>query len=644
MATIYDKNKNICGIIVKGNENWRVETSDSAISGKYSNFINLNILKQEEPFSYYLPLSFNTNYYNSNEPNQYFNYSINSYTFSNVANNSNLLNNERCWFNNEAYHKWMNANGGWSSMFDPVLLDRGFDTLKSQHGVVSNDGTYICYADKNQPYFIKPQLKHNESSYDIKYNYFNIAYKTNTNAKDMYITTQANNTSSTDITFNSTNYSVQFKLGYNGIISGDKLTDYIESVDTTNSTGRPLWQRMFFVAIKGGYNANNSYDHSVTKTNIKLCTFDQNTGLENESDPYLNSIPIKYKKLHKDVYLIQDNNFKTFQTYPTTGKYVIKKTTQTGDEYYYCGVPLFNYMEDDNYWTTNLSEATQLTEIPGWYTDNVVTLYEQNHHCSLIYTGYGNEYSVKISLPVIMNSTTATLSINQIYYITGSNGYAYTGTNDISQYETGKWSNRTCYFYSANNPFTAYANPNTIKYWNGSDFVTKFSPSYMMSEDEISYLVSDSSKYKWVLYWNGDGYWVSGYDSTATYSQNLTNNVQVFNSKSDAEAEQNNFNNNIPDVCLIPATKENEVFYNYDWQQKLMATMFTSYNAASNMVGKLYENQDYPPGGNSMNVYSNGNVGYVTKLLYNPCTTANSNYVEIPTIRWLSLNYFITTM
>ena len=72
--------------------------------------------------------------------------------------------------------------------------------------------------------------------------------------------------------------------------------------------------------------------------------------------------------------------------------------------------------------------------------------------------------------------------------------------------------------------------------------------------------------------------------------------------------------------------------------------MFTSRNEASNIVGKMYENHDYPNEGTSMGVYSNGDVGYVTKLLYNPCPSATSNYVEIPTIRWLSLNYFVTTM
>ena len=219
MATIYDKNKNICGIITKGNPNENVET-DSAYSGKYSKFINVNISKKNDNYAYYLPLSFNENTFYQNDPNRYFNYSINNYNYNGPANNGNLLNGERCWFNNSVFHEWMNTNGKWNSLFSTDLLERGYNYLSSYLGTHPSDGTYICYANKNQDYFLKPQIKHNETSYDNKYNYFNTAIKLNSTASNLYITTLGPNTSSTDVTITATD-ETSFKLGYNGIISGD---------------------------------------------------------------------------------------------------------------------------------------------------------------------------------------------------------------------------------------------------------------------------------------------------------------------------------------------------------------------------------------------------------------------------------------
>ena len=57
MATIYDKNKDICCIITKGYASDRVESTDSALSGKYNKYINVNIIKANDKYDYYLPLN-----------------------------------------------------------------------------------------------------------------------------------------------------------------------------------------------------------------------------------------------------------------------------------------------------------------------------------------------------------------------------------------------------------------------------------------------------------------------------------------------------------------------------------------------------------------------------------------------------------
>ena len=644
MATIYDKNKDICGIIVKGNASERVESVDSALSGKYNKYINVNVIKANDKYDYYLPLSFNENHFNIVSANKYFNYNIDNYSYNGPSNNYKLYNDEWCWFNNFDFHKWMNDNGKWSTLFSDELVSRGYNYLSSCFGA-GGGNSYMCNANKNQEYFIKPSLKHDETSYDVKYNYYNTAYKTNSAAANLYITTRANDTSSTDVTISS-KVETNFNLGYNGILSGNGLTNYIESVDTTNTTGRPFWQRFFFVSIKGGYNALNSYNvSSYQKTNTKLCTFDQNTGLENESNSYLNSIPLKYKKLRNDVYYVQDDNFKSFKTYPTLGYSVIKRTSNVGgDIYYYNGSPQSNDMEGQEHWTSLIEEATHFNTEPNWLTVEVKQQYEANHHCSLLFTSGNDEYSVKISLPVVMNTTTATFWMDKLYYITANNEYVYTGTNNVSEYTTGHWTKKIYSFFSADNPSTVFATPETIKFYNrqGESF-NHFSPSYLMDINEISYELSDTSKYKWVLYYKSyGGYWVSGLDAQATYSEDLTNNVQVFATSADANVIREQFNSNAPNIIAIDSNKTNKVFFSYEYLSYMQATMFSSWNDANNIINKMYQEDpdDLPPGATSVGVFSAGNMPYYTYYFNNNCPTAGNSYVEIPSVKWLSLNYF----
>ena len=642
MATIYDKNKDICSIIVKGYPSDRVESVDSALSGKYNKYINVNVIKANDKYDYYLPLSFNENHFNTGSANQYFNYNIDNYSYYGPPNNSKLYNDEWCWFNNFDFHKWLNDTGKWSTIFSDELVSRGYNYLSSYFGA-GNGNPFMCNALKNQEYFIKPALKHNESYYDVKYNYFNTAYKTNDNAADLYITTRASDTSSTDVTVSST-VETNFKLGYNGILSGTGLTDYIESVDTTDTSGRPFWQRFFFVSIKGGYNASDSYNVTTYKTNTKLCTFDQNTGLENEANPYLNSIPLKYKKLRNDVYYVQDDNYKSFKTYPSSGRYVIKRTSRVGDVSYYKGAPQFNDMEDANYWTSSIEEATQFSTEPDWLTVEVMQQYEENHHCSLSFTSSSNEFRVKISLPVVMNTTTASVFADKTYYITATNDYVYTGTNNVSEYTTGHWTNKIYSFFSADEPEILFATPGTIKFYNRQgEFVEHFNPSYFMDKNEIYYELSNTSKYKWVLYYRGfGGYWVSGFDTQATFSENLTNDVHVFATSADAYTTREQFNVNIPDIVAIDSNKTNKVFFSYDYKENMQATMFSSYNDAGDIIGKMYQADpdDIPPGATNVGVYNGGCVSYYSYYFNNNCPTAGYSYSEIPPVKWLSLNYF----
>lgn len=563
MATIYDSNSNICGIVVKGYSNEKIETNDSALSGKWSKYINCNVFKKDDNIGYYLPLSFN-------EDNEYFTYSINGFSYNSIANNINAMDGNRCWFNYYNLMNWMNENDKWNSLWSEDQLNRGFNYVKSYQGVHQTDGAYITNADANQYYFIKPFIKHYEDYYDENYIYYNRGKRVNS-SQDMYITTESTSLGSTDVTI-TTDDPCSFKLGYNGILSGYGLTKYIESVDTTNATGRPFWQRFFFVSIKGGFNAGTSYDVTQNKSNVKVCTFDQNTGLENESNSNLSSIPLKYKKLKTDVYLVQDDHFRTFQTYAD-----------------------------------------------------------------------GNDYKVRISLPMVMNTTEATIMLDYMYYIYGYNtDYVYTGSNVVSEYHSDNWSAQwtdKCYLwiYSNNTRFQGeynYYNSATNNYTPYYDMGTK------MNKDEISSL---SSRFNCILV-NSDGeYWVSGYTYSDTkYTENI-NEATIFESSAIANETRERIINNTPDIYIIDENKNR--FFAIEDCRRNISTEFSSYEHANTIVNKMNEGGRHEYIGDHAHIYNQNYNYFTTKfatVTTNNYTTSSQNLVNIPSTKWLSLNYFFT--
>ena len=563
MATIYDSNSNICGIVVKGYSNENVETTDDSLAGKYSHYINCNVFKKNDNIGYYLPLSFN-------EDDKYFTYSIDGFSYTSITNSINSMDGNRCWFNYYNLMNWMNENNKWNSLWTDDQLNRGFNYVKSYQGQSEHqtDGTYISNAEPSQNYFIKPFIKHNEDYYDVNYYYYNRGKRVNTST-DMYITTESTNPSSTDITI-TTNNQCSFELGYNGILSGYGLTKYIESVDTTDPSGRPFWQRFFFVCIKGGFNANQSFDVTYNKSNVKVCTFDQNTGLENESNSNLSSIPLKYKKLKTDVYLVQDNHFRTFQTYAD-----------------------------------------------------------------------GSDYKVRISLPMVMNTTDATIMLDYMYYIFGYNSeYVYTGSNVVSEYHSDNWQDQwTNKFYllcSSNNTNTI---PHNYKFYrNNNTYTPYYDMATKMDISELTYLISD---FKYVLMYDNE-YWVSGTTySNIKYTEDI-NEAHIFNSSADAETQKYQIDFNRPDVKMVD-NNLNGYYYIEDCRRNI-ATQFSSYEHANTIANKMNEGGRHEYYGDYTSIYRQNYNYFTTKfatVTTNNYTTSSQNLVDIPTTRWQSLNYFI---
>lgn len=166
-----------------------------------------------------------------------------------------------------------------------------------------------------------------------------------------------------------------------------------------------------------------------------------------------------------------------------------------------------------------------------------------------------------------------------------------------------------------------------------------------MNINEISDELSDTSKYKWVLYYKGyGGYWVSGFDSQAIYSEDLTNDVHVFATSADAYTTSEQFNVYIPDIVAIDSNKTNKVFFSYEYLPNIQATVFSSFSDASAVVTKMYQADpaDLPPGASSVGayIYNDRAITYYTYYFNNNCPTAGNSYVEIPQVKWLSLNYF----
>ena len=562
MATIYDSNSNICGIVVKGYSNENVETTDSSLSGNQSRYINCNILKKTDNIGYYLPLSYN-------KDNEYFTYSFNGFSYATIGSNHNTMDGNRCWFNYYNLMNWMNENNKWNTLWSSDQLNRGFNYLQSYQGVHQTDGTPITDAEPSQNYFIKPFIKHDKDYYDVKYNYYNRGKRVNT-SQNMYITTESTNPSSTDITI-TTDEPCTFKLGYNGILSGYGLTNYIESVDTTNTTGRPFWQRFFFVCIKGGFDTTNSFNITTDKSNVKVCTFDQNTGLENASNSNLSSIPLKYKKLKTDVYLVQDEHFKTFQTYA-----------------------------DDN------------------------------------------DYKVRISLPMVMNTTAATITLDTMNYIYGSNSeYVYTGSNVVSEYHSNnwqdQWTNKIYMLCSGNTPNV----PQKYKFYqNNNTYTPYYDMGTKLAINEITNLISN---FKYILVNSFNEYWVSGTDYSDIEYSNDISDAHIFNTSADAATQRLEIDYNRPDVNMIDDNLNG--FYYIEDCRKYIATEFSSYSHANTIVYKMYEGGRNEYYGDSPDIYNNSFNYYTTKfasVTTTNYTTSSQNLVDIPVTRWQSLNYFFT--
>ena len=637
MASIYDKNGDICGIIVKGNSNDRIETTDSSLSGKWYKYINCNIFKNTDNVGYYLPLSFNEQNFDNTKPSKYFTYYIDSFSYSDIANNTNNKDNERCWFNYYDLMTWMNENNKWNSFWSDDQLARGYNYLSSYQGVHPEDGTYICDACKNQKYFIKPGIKHNDSSYDVIYHYYNSTKKINDYAANLYATTMTNNTMSTDVTVTASCIQ-KFKLGYNGILSGKGLTNYIESVDTTNPSGRPFWQRFFWVALKGGFDSGESYNVNTTKTNVKVCTFDQKTNLENASNSNLSSIPLKYKKLRTDVYLVQDDHYKTFQTYSDTNKYVIQRTYNQGSVTYYSGSP---YSFDSNSWATNKSNATQFNtyNTPSWWNECEAYCHGSNSYATII--GLTDSYSVKISLPLVMNAYTATITMDRTIYITGNNGTVYTGTNVVNDYVPGKFTNAINVFCSGKHAAARFETEYKFYNSNETSWTPYINEGTKLSPQQVTYLLAG---YKFILSFNDSEYWVSGNTwSDVEWTTNI-NNAHIFNSLTEAQEQQDLC---VPSVDIAIIDRNNKGFYHVLNYYNQNATMFSSYNDAQAMISKMYNGG---PDANNDYEYSPGIVdstyqSYYTKLATNNNSTnrtSSVNMSDIPETRWLSLNYFFT--
>ena len=567
MATIYDSNSNICGIVVKGYSNENIETTDSSLSGKQSRYINCIVLKKTDNIGYYLPLSFN-------QDNEHFTYSFNRYglngfNYASISNNVNTMDGNRCWFNYYNLMNWMNENNKWNSLWTEDQLNRGFNYVQSYQGVYQTDGTPITDAEPSQNYFIKPFVKHDKDYYDVKYNYYNRGKRVNA-SQDMYITTESTNPSSTDVTI-TTDEPCTFKLGYNGILSGVGLTNYIESVDTTDPSGRPFWQRFFFVCIKGGFDATNSFNVTTDKSNVKVCTFDQNTGLENASNSNLSSIPLKYKKLKTDVYLIQDDHFKTFQTYAD-----------------------------------------------------------------------GNDYKVRISLPMVMNTTAASITLDTMNYIYGLNSeYVYTGSNVVSEYHSNnwqdQWTNKIYMLCSGNTPNV----PQKYKFYqNNNTYTPYYDMGTKLAINEITNLISN---FKYILVNSNNEYWVSGTDySDIEYTTDISD-AHIFNTSAAAAAQRLEIDYNRPDVNMIDNNLNG--FYYIEDCRKYIATEFSSYSHSNTIVYKMYEGGRNEYYGDSPDIYSNSYNYYTTKfasVTTNNYTTSSQNLADIPDTKWESLNYFFT--
>ena len=358
MSSLYDSNKHKKLIITKANSdsNFYPDDGDKYRPSKY--FLN-NLYSSKDSTSFDISVPFaavkNRNYDNK------LVYSANT----NFAAYSTSINyGGPHWINRNSLYDLWNTNGLYSGVYPPELDGYNWHYLQN---VVSSytetQGTAgggsiaafnfpIAIAQKDKTQFkLYPPIK--VSNTDV-------------------VVSAVPGTEYTDICVSAT-HSFSFRLGYEGIISGN-LDNYISTYKE-----KPKWQQWCILSIKGGF----SQGHACTDGNLSNRTLKYMSLIEemntyakehNHTDLCITDI----RKLKNNVYYICDMNFNTYNN--VTETYLSQPSFMSGGEATFCsngspkGFSIYYINPNTNdYYCYGGSSAHYDTELHGnWFRDDFV--------------------------------------------------------------------------------------------------------------------------------------------------------------------------------------------------------------------------------------------------------------------------------
>ena len=222
------------------------------------------------------------------------------------------------------------------------------------------------------------------------------------------------------VSTSSTNPNISF--GYEAIISGEGLTNYIQNLPNLKNINR-----LFAVKIKGGYSTNFAANYTGTENCLtKLYTFDKNLNIGNNE--------FSYKALNEttNLYLIKDE----FMGYLNLKiPYVISREKNDYVEYF--NGPNIPGNTANIQWVSNSSYSTKFSNNTNAYdVMTAYSAYESDYNYSVI-TG---DYCTYLSQPYFFDCNSAIFQpkeMSKIYHFYGvENGLTYYYCGDTRTYES----------------------------------------------------------------------------------------------------------------------------------------------------------------------------------------------------------------
>ena len=339
MSRIYDANSEECVIISKSDEptaeikaHLPPNQNDCVDNGF---ILNKMVSTNDEP---QVVFPFNIKYENKK---------LNISNASAISTMGNGLQSSQRWTNRKAVVEYANEHRYWAPFTHPAWRDWQAQVPDNEGGtwyaggsVYSQTTGYLYNQLENTHEDKVTAIAFSEPSYvNVDKNQFGASCNYRTSQSDYY---------GSDVLVSSIQ-GKSFNLGFEAIISGQGLTNYVNKMNQPTATNNQKMNRLFFIRVKGGFTDSEAFDLNTWSSGTsKFYSFDKDWG----------AASLTYKKIANDVYYIKDNNFAKYTLNSIYGTFIIYETHKVKPiTRYYTGT----IYPDSNTptWSTNKNDATK---------------------------------------------------------------------------------------------------------------------------------------------------------------------------------------------------------------------------------------------------------------------------------------------